>query len=599
MGRESGTTLGAGIAGRAAQIAADSTVYMRQKMADHNRKLAALMLEDFFDLVGGEVRQFVGPHLKQLIAAGDLDDNTRALLDFVASGGGQFASMVGTQITGMAISTGLGALLSNSLQPAAGRIIALAPSLPLGVDAAARAAATGLTHGLDAAYDAAQQGLDARKFEILTDLARINPDVSTILDLYNRGTVSHAYVVNVLSRSGLRPEDVDAVISARQLLLTPATLADMVVRGVIPQGQATQVANGSGLTDSDFSLLVANSGEPPAIQELLFAFRRGFIDQARLEHGIRQSRVKDEWIPDIIAARYVPMSTADAVEATLKGHLDQGAAAKIAQENGLMPEHFDILLQTAGSPPGVQDMLALWKRGIMTEAEVDQGIKESRLMNKYIPLVKAGAERLLPERTIVSLVGKGALTVEVGTQMLLKLGFAADVVAALMTEAHTTKTAKIRELTEAQTVELYRDGIVTRPDALSMLGTLGYDDQESLWILDLADMARDKRFSEAAIGRVHSAYIHRGIDVNQASALLDAMSVATDQRDRLLALWEIERSTVTRTLTVAEIGAALKRGLIDEQMANDRYLALGFSQDDATILVGLAIPAPKITTTSG
>src|SRR5689334_6239303 len=199
MGADSGRPLlGGGIASRVARVAADATVYSRQKMVEHNRLLVARTLEDFFALTGFESRTTIGPLLVDLLDIPDADPHAKRLLDFVARGEGQLATMLGNTIIGTAAGVGLGTLLSNLFQPLTGRLIATQPHLPISPADAARAQATGKTHGLDARFEAAQQGIDSRGFDILADLATQELDPSTILDLLNRGRLNEDFARGLL-----------------------------------------------------------------------------------------------------------------------------------------------------------------------------------------------------------------------------------------------------------------------------------------------------------------------------------------------------------------------------------------------------------------
>src|SRR5256885_407543 len=183
-----GSRVGAAIADHLVR----SVVSTKIRMADHHVDLAMGIQEAFFGLTGQEVSANFGPILRRLVETGELDPGTARMLTFIAKGRGQLATLVGHTVAGTAISTGLGALLTNFMQGATGRLIAQNPALPIGVDAVARAAATGQLAGLDGAFEAAQQGIDGRKFGILTDLARPDPDIGVVLELVNRNELMEA-----------------------------------------------------------------------------------------------------------------------------------------------------------------------------------------------------------------------------------------------------------------------------------------------------------------------------------------------------------------------------------------------------------------------
>src|SRR5439155_22359841 len=151
-----------------------------------------------------------------------------------------------------------------------------------------------------------------------------------------------------------------------------------VLKGVISHDAAVHEAAKTGLDAGDMSFIEDIIGEPIGLQELLFAFRRGFINTERLVHGIRQSRIRNEWVDVIEKLRYVPISASEAVTATVQNHLDQNTAKRLVSENGIDPQWFDVMYETEGNPPGPGQMLDLLNRGQMSVADVKQGLRESR-----------------------------------------------------------------------------------------------------------------------------------------------------------------------------------------------------------------------------
>jgi hypothetical protein len=306
--------------------------------------------------------------------------------------------------------------------------------------------------------------------------------------------------------------------------------------------------------------------------------------------GITQGPLRNEWFDVVESLGQVPMSTADAIEAAVQGHLSLDQSRAIARQNGLLPDHWQPLYDTAGSPPGVQQMVSMWHRGQLTKPELVQGIQESRLKNKYIERVIAASETLPPERSIISLVTKGALTSEQGYSLLLKRGYAPDIATALIGEAHVTKNAKTRDLAESQIVALYEDQAIPVADATQMLDDLGYSADETSMILTLADLRRVRKYTDAAVAKIRSAYVARRIDENTAATTLDTLRVPPTQRDTLLQLWSLERDVSTKELTLAQAHAALKAGLIDVNEFGDRLLGMGYAAADAAILTMLYAP---------
>lgn len=580
--------LGGRIGGKVAAHVANAVVSSRIKTMPASRNLIRLAWKDFFDGTGAELRNTLGPMFKQMANDPNLDPSLKPLLGFLSRGQGELATLIGYTVAGGVLSQGLGAFITNALQPVTGPAIAGYPNLLLTQSDAVQAEVRGMQGGYDMRYELRQQGIESGKFDVLVDLARNRADATVILDLVNRGIMSEDFAVAQLRRLGYDTGEAGFILSTRRLLLTPAELADMVVRGIASESDAAAVAAQSGLSTQDFHALVLDTGEPPSTQDLLFLHRRGFISDERLTRGIRQSRVRDEWLDAIKALSFVPMSNADAIEGAVQGHLTIDQSKAITAQNGLLPEHWQPLYDTAGNPPGVQEMISMWHRKQLTRDQLVQGIRESRLKDKYIETTIASGETLPPERTIVSMVSKNAITADRGMTLLLERGYAPDIAQALLSEAHSTKTQATRDLTQSQFVALYEDRAITAQQLHDNLAALRYDDEEIGWLTTLADLRRLKKFTDAAVSKIHSQYVAYKLSSTDATTALDALLVDPNQRNDLLALWDIERTVNAKQLTLAQIESAFKKHIIDAMEGYRRAQEIGYPAPDAAILMQIA-----------
>lgn len=587
-------TAGGGRLGtRIAELVSQSVAHTQTKLAEHKRSMGALVLEDFFDKVSGEIRDTTGPLYRDLADHPETPPQLRGIFKFMATGNGQWQSILGGTLTGTVIGGGLGNLITNLLNPVIGPLIAQTPNGILSPSDAAMADVKGLTHGLDMPYEARKSGIDGTKFNVLRDLAQTRLAASEILQLLNQGFINDAYAHTLLREAGYTPTGAGLAIELRHTDLTPQELASLVNFGVLSEGEALPLARRSGIRDEDFHRLVYGAGQPPGVQELLFAYRRGVINKERLFKGIQQGPLRSEWFDVVESLGQVPMSTADAIQASVQGHLSKDQAKAIAEQNGLIPSQFEPLWETAGSPPGPHEMLDLLNRGLVSEAEVTQALSESRLKNKYIPLLLQARFRLPTMESTLSMVRKGVITQERALQLLQNMGFMPDIASALVKNATVTKTDTVKELTLAQIREAYLDKAITREVALARIEKLGYDAETSALELQLVDETRARRQVQAVVTRVHHEYVEGLLSDTEAKDALSRLMLPADQISTSMTLWDVERSTVRRRLTEAQVAQALKKGIIQPGEAQSRWSAMGYSDADVAILLALATPAPK------
>jgi hypothetical protein len=150
------------------------------------------------------------------------------------------------------------------------------------------------------------------------------------------------------------------------------------------------------------------------------------------------------------------------------------------------------------------------------------------------------------------------------------------------------KTETDRQLAVGTVRELYRDRLIERPQAEGLLLELGYDATEAGLVLAVADAQLAQRFLSAAVGRVRSRYTGWKIDRTAARDVLADLGIAGEQATDLLAIWDIERTANTATLTAAQVGAAFREGIIDQPTADGRLQRMGYTPGDAWLYLSQA-----------
>ena len=418
--------LGDKIGPRLVDLMVQGTLAARRGLAPHEARVRQAATQALIDRAGAEIADLYRPMLRDLLADPDaqLHPHVRDYLAKAAAGTHQYHS-IGGLLFGLSQSALSGAI-SNAVAPIAYAINALGPNLALDPQTSAQAAAAGIVGGSDAFYSGRRQGYGPGEMQVLLDLAAQVPDPGTLGQLVNRGLISEADAERWLHR-GMIPPDLRAhLVAMRRQLLTGADLALATLRGEMPESEAAARAARTGLDAADFAVLVANTGEPLGLEQLQEALRRGIITAERFDQGVRQSRVRNEWIPTALALRYQPMSLADAADAALRGHLTEDAARQIALLNGLRPGDWPAYWANQGSPPAPEQLLALWRRGFITEQQVDTGLRQGRLRDSWIPAVKDLKTERLPTADALDAWLRGHLTRDQAADIATENGLAAE-----------------------------------------------------------------------------------------------------------------------------------------------------------------------------
>lgn len=383
--------------------------------------------------------------------------------------------------------------------------------------------------------------------------------------------------------------------------LTPETLADMVIKNWITQPEGEAEAKESGLLPAKFDLLVSNAGEPIGLEQILEAYRRGFIPLNSgstkvnsVETGIRQSRVKDQWASVIEQLAVAVIPVGDAVSAAVKNQISYALAEEIAYYNGISNVDFKILFDTAGNPPGPQELITLARRGYIPidgvgpdVLSVQQGISEGLTKNKWFPGIVNLMEYLPPPRTITALERAGAIPPSEATSLYQKSGLSPQLAAAYSADASAVKLTKAKTLAEGTVLEIYRGGVIPESEASALLGVLGYSAQESAWILAWEDLHRELAAMNSAVTKVASLYIARKIGQNTAQSMLSTLGLPAAQVTHLLSTWLLERDATVKILTAAEITDAFAYAVMDQPQAQLALESLGYDAYDAWVMLSI------------
>ena len=587
---------GATLGPRLAQIVSKAVHDHMQRTAHTRAKIGTEALVGLFRTMTNERHAHTKDFLRMLLGHDGVTPELERVLAFMADGQGELSELLGSRIAYGAIGTGLSSGIANLLAPINQELMAATPLQIPGPQEVAAMAAAGIIPDSNAQAVGERSGLNTGWMSALIKQARSYPGVAQLLDLHHRGLITTDDVQLALSRAGVPSDWHQAIIASGEALQAPADLALMVLKGITSETEAAGEAEQQGINARRFSQMVQVNGEPPGLMQLLEAFRRHIIDQHRLEHGVRQSRVRDEWMDVLLELRYEPASTSDAIRGVVQNHITIDEGRRIADENGLKPGELEWLVESAGNPPGPQQMLDLVNRGEMTLDAAKQGLRESRLKNKYIDTF-VHLRRKLPEgRQVITMITRGAISEHDGAELLHKLGYDPTVVEGLIKSATSGQVAREKELAKAEVQELWFEKAISEDEAIALLKRLGYNDHNARLVVEMVNLKRETALRRAAMGPIRSAYIGRNIDETQARTDLIRIGIPHEQVELAIELWSIDRETHTKQLSEAQIVKANEQGLISDAQAEQRLMGIGYDHGDARLLLDMqknrSTPAP-------
>lgn len=375
--------------------------------------------------------------------------------------------------------------------------------------------------------------------------------------------------------------------------LSPAEVALGKVRNTLGGIDPHTEVSYSGMSPDRFDVMALNTGDAIAVGDALLLYRRGQLSEADLLKAVRQSRVRDEWFDSILALRFVPPPAGEVIAGAIKNHLTDTEAQQKLGEAGIDPANFGWMRASAGRPPGIEQMLSLWNRGLATQADVEAAVRQSDINDAFLPFVLNDRWYVPPVRTIVAMLRAHAIDDTQATTLFQHNGVRPEDIAGYLNEAHHGRTATTKAVSQGMIVRLLEQQLITQAEAESRLAALGYQPADIAVIVELANNQRTERYVNALVAKAHSLYVAYKIDATEVHNLLGADGIDPAATGQLLRLWDLERSANVTHPSVAQIVGAYRRGEITALDCKQRLLARGVQQADLAIIVADGFPPTK------
>jgi hypothetical protein len=415
-------------------------------------------------------------------------------------------------------------------------------------------------------------------------------------------TVASAVVASLFqpALSELQQEVWDVAVDAgAHIPITPADLATMVVKNIKDLASAEDTAKLQGVTPSDFDLMVTNTGEPLGLETVLEAYRRGYIqfeDQGVHEPSVTRAvltgRTYDYWLDTVQQLASRPISPGDAVDATLRGQRAQADMETEAYASGIDADRFQILLDTAGRPPGPAELIELVRRGLIPTdgtgpdaLTLQQGIFEGDSKDKWWSLYKDLVTAVPPPRTVTTLLSHGAIGPDLAAKWFADAGLDSDAVEAYVKSATTQRISAHTAATEAQILKGYYVQLLTAEQATGQLESLGYPADTAGFLLELQDYNRSAAAYESAVNRVGTLYVGKHIDRQSALDALGHLAVPAASIQHYMGVWDQQAALNLAKLSKADITDAYEYGNMEEGEALQKLGAIGYTPYDAWVVL--------------
>ena len=376
-------------------------------------------------------------------------------------------------------------------------------------------------------------------------------------------------------------------------------LARLVARGLLDEADGINEAGKTGIGEPQFRKLVADASHAPDLAAVISGYHRGLIpadsatpDQPSLSGALLDAGLRPDWVPIVRELALQIPSASDYLNAYLQGQISEADARAGWAVNGMRPDDFGWMFDANGTAPTPDMLGTMANRGIVPwdgdgpeSVSFHQGFLEGPWRNKWAAPMRQLMQYLIPPRSVTAMVRAGALTDARAIALYKAAGMDPADAAAMLAEAHHSRSAAAKDLSEAQVIALYKQHKITDAKAVQLLQGLKYSAENAQLLVSLANVAKADAHLTAATNKVHSRYVAHKISLEAAKSALNELHYPPDQAAELLALWELERGVNVAQLTEPQIVTAWGYGVIDQPTAVAELAAIGYTAWDAWLLL--------------
>ncbi|GAI65887.1 unnamed protein product [marine sediment metagenome] len=140
-----------------------------------------------------------------------------------------------------------------------------------------------------------------------------------------------------------------------------------------------------------------------------------------------------------------------------------------------------------------------------------------------------------------------------------------------------TERAKQKDLTKADVLNGYYDGLLTPGETDEVLDRLGYSEAEIVYYKSRVDFERDTEEVDSQINEYHDLYVYYIIEFNEAQDKLGELNLPAERVERLFRKWDIERRARASKPTKSELMTFLRKGTIKQPVFIEEMKGLRYS----------------------
>lgn len=159
--------------------------------------------------------------------------------------------------------------------------------------------------------ESAFSGMEPSRVDMLIDITGDPPGPQELMEALRRKIIDKDRFTHGILESRIRPEWVDVLLNLRHSPLPFGTIVAAAIEGHIGLPELADRLDQVGIKPEEAQLIYDTAGRPPGIFELSELVNRGEMSEAQWLQAIRESDIKNKYIPTLarLRRRIPPMRT--------------------------------------------------------------------------------------------------------------------------------------------------------------------------------------------------------------------------------------------------------------------------------------------------
>jgi len=266
-----------------------------------------------------------------------------------------------------------------------------------------------------------------------------------------------------------------------------------------------------------------------------------------------------------------------------------GWATDMASESGLSPENMQAFIDATGQPPALQELFQLIRRGIISESQLEQGIREGDTRDEWIPAVTKLRYIQPSPADLVAAAVQNQMSYAAAANWAQQIGLEpADYLNGNPDWFQVLYDTHGRPPGPQELVRMTLRGIIpqngTGPTVTSFEQGVSESDIKDKWIDALWQLGQYL----PPPGEVRTLLIHGGIDKATAERLWQEDGIPAEIAAAYAYIAENEQITQDKALAKGDIATAVQEGLMTDADATTMLARIGYTDGNAALIVKMA-----------